>query len=178
MKGKKNQQQPKWLMRKLYLINTFRAAGLRAVSRLIAWWAAPHLFVYRGGVGHSSATQKPWAYFNFSVLQFAPNCFPKSINTGFGMSGGSVFLIHGVVIEVLGTEGWISDANYSVKRTGTVAGSPGLWVCTEDAHLQQTAHKYCIKVQVLLSAHQKLFLMCFRASSDMARRPQCDGCYF
>lgn len=161
-------------MRKLYLINTFRAAGLRAVSRLIAWWAAPHLFVYRGGVGHSSATQKPWAYFNFSVLQFAPNCFPKSINTGRGMSGGSVFLIHGVVIEVLGTEGWISDANYSVKRTGTVAGSPGLWVCTEDAHMQQTAHKYCIKVQVLLSFHQKLFLMCFRASSAMARRPQCD----
>lgn len=32
---KTKQQQPKWLMRKLYLINTFRAVGLWAVSRLI-----------------------------------------------------------------------------------------------------------------------------------------------
>lgn len=49
------------------------------------------------------------------------------------MSGGSVFLIRCVVVEVLGTEGWILDANYPVKHVGTVAGFPGLWVRTEDA---------------------------------------------
>ena len=47
---------------------------------------------------------------------------------GCGMSGGSVFLIRRVVVEVLGTEGWISDANYPVKHAGTVAGFPGVWV--------------------------------------------------
>ncbi len=63
------------------------------------------------------------------------------------MSGGSVFLIHCVVVEVLGTEGWISDANYPVKHAGTVAGFSGLWVCTEDARLhnmQEAAHKCCL----------------------------------
>lgn len=51
------------------------------------------------------------------------------------MSGGSVFLIRCVVVEVLGTEGWISDANYPVKHAGRVAGVPGLWLRTEDARL-------------------------------------------
>lgn len=37
------------------------------------------------------------------------------------MSGGPIFLIRCVVVEVLGTEGWIIDANYLVKHAGTVA---------------------------------------------------------
>lgn len=90
MKGKK-QHQPKWLICELYLINTFRAVGLRALNRLIAWWVGPHLFVYRGGVGHSSATQKPWAYFNFSVLQFAPRLLPKKHKYGLWNERGICF---------------------------------------------------------------------------------------
>lgn len=100
-----------------------------------------HSCLCRGGCSRSSATLKPWAHFN---------CFPKSINTGCGMSGRSVFLIHGVVIEVLGTEGWISDANYSVKRTGTVAGSPARWPALRHAafyrrcrYAANTASKSC-----------------------------------
>lgn len=63
------------------------------------------------------------------------------------MSGGYVFLICCIVIEVLGTEGWILDTNYPVKHVGTVAVFSGLWVPAEDARLhsmQQTECKCCI----------------------------------
>lgn len=82
--------------------------------------------------GAVSATQHPWAYFNFSCAAISPACLQKH-KYKLWNERGSVFLICCIVAEVLGTEGWISDANYSVKHVGTLAGSPGLWVCTEDA---------------------------------------------
>lgn len=86
---------------------------------LIAWWAGPHLFVYRGGAGHSSTTRKPSTYFSFSVLQFA------SKNAGFMEGGGgSVFLIHCVIVEFLRTQGWITADNHPLKH----AGSFRLWL--------------------------------------------------
>lgn len=88
---KKPQRLAKWLICELYLINTFRAGELRASNRLTACWARPHLFVYKGGAGRSSAAQKPWAYFNFSVLQFAPRLLPKKHKYSLGTERGNCF---------------------------------------------------------------------------------------
>lgn len=89
--GKRN-INPKRMICKLYLINTFRAVGLWSLNGLIAGWAWPHLFVYRGGGGRSSATQKPWAYFSFSVLQFPPRQLPKKHKYGLWEERTTCFL--------------------------------------------------------------------------------------
>ena len=76
------------------------------------------------------------------------------------MSGGSVFLIHCVVIEVQGTEGWISDANYPIKHVGTQAGPAGLWVWTGDVwhhNMQPTAHKVLYLLLIQVQPHEALF---------------------
>lgn len=52
----------------------------------------PHLFVYRGGVGRSSATQKPWADFSFSALQFSPRQLPKKHKYGLRKERVTCFL--------------------------------------------------------------------------------------
>lgn len=44
-----------------------------------------------------------------------------------------------IVVEVLGTEGWILDTNYPVEHVGTGAGVSGLRLPTEDAQLQHRA---------------------------------------
>lgn len=75
--GKRN-INPKRMICKLYLINTFRTVGPWSLKGLIAGWARPHLFVHRGGGGRSPTTQKPWAYFSFSVLQFPPPLAPPT----------------------------------------------------------------------------------------------------
>lgn len=102
----------------------------------------------------------------FSAAIFPPDCFPKSINTGCGMSGGSVFLIRCVVVEVLGTEGWISDANYPVKHAGTPAGFPGLWVCPGDARLHNMPRiSAVLKSKFYCHPDKRLFLMCFSSNT-------------
>lgn len=87
--GGKRGINPKGTICKLYLINTFRVVGLWSSNGLIAGRARPHLFVYRGGGGRSSATQKPWAY--FSPPPPHPRQLPKSINTVWERAGDLLF---------------------------------------------------------------------------------------
>lgn len=82
------------------------------------------------------------------------------------MSEGSVFLIRWVVVEVLGTEGWILDANYPVKHVGTVAGFPGVWVHTEDA--RACKHVTAVSAfKVVLISHKRLILLPSRVRYGM-----------
>lgn len=132
--------QPKRLICKLYLISTFCAVSLQDLEQADCLVSATTSVCVQGWCRPQLCHTKTLHISTFQCCNLPPDCFPKSINTGFGMSGGPIFLIRCVVVEVLGTEGWISDANYLVKHAGTVAGFPGLWVCTDDAWLHMQAN--------------------------------------